>query len=141
MFVCVCARGVEAGLCVCVFFEPGLNGVCSCCQLLVVLAFSVKLISPFFSNSRTTRWGSQEVLQGLLRCLGGGISRGDAVGVPWWALVSWWCITQGDAVGYPGGLSCIGGDITRGGARGYPGGLSWDGGDITQGDAVIALTF
>ena len=97
MFVCVCARGVEAGLCVCVFFEPGLNGVCSCCQLLVVLAFSVKLISPFFSNSRTTRWGSQEVLQGLLRCLGGGI-------------------TQGDAVGYPGGHWWVGGGITRGDA-------------------------
>ena len=97
MFVCVCARGVEAGLCVCVFFEPGLNGVCSCCQLLVVLAFSVKLISPFFSNSRTTRWGSQEVLQGLLRCLGGGITRGDAVG-------------------YPGGLSWDGGGITQGDA-------------------------
>jgi hypothetical protein len=72
-------------LCVCVFFE-GLNGVCPCW----CFAFSVKLFSPFVSKSRTTRWGSQEVLQGLLRCLGGGITRGDAVGVLSRALASWW---------------------------------------------------
>ena len=41
------------------------------------------------SKSRTARWGSQEVFQGLLRCLGGGITQGDARGVPWWALVGW----------------------------------------------------
>jgi hypothetical protein len=64
---------------------------------LVFFAFSVKLFPPFVSKSLTTRWGSQEVLQGLLRCLGGGITRGDVVGVLSRALVCGWCITRGDA--------------------------------------------
>ena len=91
VFVCVCvcvyAGGGGGVVCLCVF-----RGAQWCVPLLVFFAFSVKLFSPFVSKSRTTRWGSQEVLQGLLRCLGGGITRGDA------------------------GPSRVGGGITRGDA-------------------------
>ena len=61
----------------------------------------VLLFFPFQSQSlarhTTADAGAtvSEVSQGMLRCLGGGIS-------------------QGDAVGYPGGLSCIGGSISQG---------------------------
>ena len=72
---------------------------------------------------------TQEVLQGLLRCLGGGITRGDAVGVLWRALAGWWWHhSRRRGWGYPGGLSRVGGGITRGDARGYPGGPWWVGG-------------
>jgi hypothetical protein len=64
----------------------------------VVCVFSVKSAFPLFLKSLAPRAGGLKRCSrdSLLRCLGGGISRGDAVGVPWWALVGWWCITRGD---------------------------------------------
>ena len=79
-----------------------------------VCVFPVKLISPL-SQSLARHAGVSEVLKGLLRCLGDGITRGDARGCS-------------------GGLAVASLKETRG--------VLWRvGGDITQGDVGIALTF
>ena len=72
---------------------------CCVCVCVYVFVFS-KTASPFISKSLSLarHAGVSEVLQGLLRCLGGGITRGDAVGYPggpWWFGGG---ITQGDVL-------------------------------------------
>ena len=50
--------------------------------LVGVFCIFSETVFPFFLKVSHDTLGSQQVLQGLLRCLGGGITRGDAVGYP-----------------------------------------------------------